>query len=291
MTKHQTIHIEGHTLAVLPINPGAKGEPVFLVHGITSSIASWEVNLLPILLQQGECYALSLPGHFPAAFPVNFKKEQLTAETMTRIMAEAIRHVVGERPVTLIGHSTGGFAILNIAARYPQMVRRVVSISGFAHGRWIGLLGFQQRLVRMGRVGKALYKMMYHLSGLSAKTLRMTLRIYAANAKALFANPDVDEVVGKSISNFRHLNLDTMVQYFSVMPDIDITASLPQIQAPTLVIAGDRDPTVPMEESRRIASMTPNAELVLIHNAGHLPYLECPIEYQAALTAWLQKTR
>jgi pimeloyl-ACP methyl ester carboxylesterase len=290
MTDHQTINIEGHKLAVLPINPGAKGEPLILVHGITGSVSSWVVNPLPIVLEQGPCYALSLPGHFPAAFPPDFKQEQLTAEMVARIMAEAIHQLAGDRPVTLMGHSTGGFAALNIAAHYPKLARRIVSISGFAHGRWTGALGMYQRLVRMGSAGKGLYKMLYRMAGASPSMLSAILRIYAADVKALYANPDIDELVERTLYNFQHLNLDSMIQYFLVMPDIDISSLLSKIQVPTLVITGDQDPIVPPEESRKIASKVLGAELSLIEGAGHLPFLERPLEYQAALSSWLEKT-
>jgi pimeloyl-ACP methyl ester carboxylesterase len=65
---------------------------------------------------------------------------------------------------------------------------------------------------------------------------------------------------------------------------------LSQIQAPTLVVAGDRDPSVPPSESRMIASLVPEAELAMIPGAGHLSFLEHPQEYRAALSAWLKKT-
>lgn len=278
-------------MAVVQINPGTVGEPVFLVHGITGSISTWDVNPLPFVLEQGPCYSLSLPGHFPAAFPPNFKQEQLTAEMMARIMSEAIHQVVGERPVTLMGHSTGGFAVLNIAAHYPQMARRVVSISGFAHGQWIGALGFYQQLVCMGWAGKAFYKALYRLAGSDPNVFRTTLRIYANDAKAMYANPDMKEVVEKSLPDFQRLDLDSMVQYFSVMPDIDVTSLLPQVLAPTLVITGDRDPIVPTDESHKIASLVSDAKLALIQGAGHLPFLERPIEYQAVLSKWLEETK
>jgi pimeloyl-ACP methyl ester carboxylesterase len=286
----QTFNIEGHTLAALPINPGAAGEPVILVHGVTGNIAIWQVDPLSFILEQGPCYALSLPGHYPAAFPPGFQQEQLIAEMLARVMAEAIHRLVGERPVTLMGHSTGGFAILNIAARYPGLARRAVSIAGFAQGRWTGFLGFYQRLVRMGILGKALFKSVYKLAGASPQVFKLMMRVYAPDVYALYANPDTAEALELSLFNYQHLDLDAMVQYFTVMPDIDITALLPYIQAPTLVIASDRDPTIPPDESRVIASLVPNAELALIHGAGHLSFLESPVEYQVALSAWLKKT-
>jgi pimeloyl-ACP methyl ester carboxylesterase len=49
----------------------------------------------------------------------------------------------------------------------------------------------------------------------------------------------------------------------------DTYERLPQIKAPTLVIAGDADRLVPFENSKILASRIPGAELVILKNAGH----------------------
>jgi pimeloyl-ACP methyl ester carboxylesterase len=123
------------------------------------------------------------------AFPADFKQEQLKAEMVARIMAEAIHQLGGDRPVTLTGHSTGGVAVLKIAAQYPKLARRIVGISGFAHGCWTGVPGMYQRFVRMGSAGKGMYKILNSMSGASPSMSRAILRIYASDVKALYANP------------------------------------------------------------------------------------------------------
>lgn len=289
MIEQQIFEVDGHILAALPLNPGAAGEPLVLVHGVMGNIATWQVNPFPFVLEQGPCYALSLPGHYPGAFPSGFRQDQLTAETLAQVMAGAIRQLAGERPVTLIGHSTGGFAVLNLAAWYPGLARRVVSAAGFACGRWTGALGVYQTLVRKGAFGRATFKFIHKLAALSPAMLKL-VRFHSADVAALYANPVTAEALAQTFSNYQQLDLQAMVQYFTAMPEIDITSLLPSIQAPTLVIAGDRDPTVPPDQSRTIASLVPKAELVLIPGVGHLSFLERPPEYQSALSAWLNKT-
>jgi pimeloyl-ACP methyl ester carboxylesterase len=107
----------------------------------------------------------------------------------------------------------------------------------------------------------------------------------------MYTNSDLDEVVESNLFNYQNLDLEAMAQYFSVMPGIDISSLLPKIQAPTLAIAGDRDPTVPPGASRKIASLVPGAELALISGAGHVPFWERPVEYRAVLSAWLEKSK
>jgi pimeloyl-ACP methyl ester carboxylesterase len=49
----------------------------------------------------------------------------------------------------------------------------------------------------------------------------------------------------------------------------DTYERLPQIAAPTLVITGDADRIIPADNSKILASRIPNAELVVLKNAGH----------------------
>jgi pimeloyl-ACP methyl ester carboxylesterase len=58
---------------------------------------------------------------------------------------------------------------------------------------------------------------------------------------------------------------------------------LPQIKAPTLVIAGDADRLIPPENSRILASRIPDAELVIMENAGHGFFSETPESTKAIL--------
>lgn len=51
---------------------------------------------------------------------------------------------------------------------------------------------------------------------------------------------------------------------------IDIYERLPEIKAPTLIIHGDADRLVPVENARIMASRITNAELVILKNAGNI---------------------
>ena len=63
----------------------------------------------------------------------------------------------------------------------------------------------------------------------------------------------------------------------------DSTPLLAQVSVPTLVITGEEDEMIPVEESRRIASGIRGAKLVIIPGAGHLANLEQPDAFNDAL--------
>lgn len=57
---------------------------------------------------------------------------------------------------------------------------------------------------------------------------------------------------------------------------MDLTAELPSIQAPALVLAGEDDPATPPEHGRRIAELIPDARFEVISPAAHLATVERP---------------
>jgi 3-oxoadipate enol-lactonase len=63
---------------------------------------------------------------------------------------------------------------------------------------------------------------------------------------------------------------------------------LPQIDAPTLVIHGESDRLVPVENGKIIAGRIPRAKLVLIPHAGHLFTTDQPEAAHEALLSFLQ---
>jgi pimeloyl-ACP methyl ester carboxylesterase len=289
MLTTREMQIEGHKLVALSFNSNTSGPPIILLHGITSSVKTWIDDELSLLAQHGPCYALSLPGHYPAAFPRGFGTESLTANTVARVLTGAVRSLAGGQPVVLIGHSTGGFAALAIAAHAPEIARCVVSISGFVQGRWNGLLGAYQRLIRRGLLGKSLFKLSYRLNRWPRAWFRATLRVYAADSRKLFACPHLDAVIDGSLPYYRHLDLNAMAQYFAAMPDIDIASWLPRITAPTLALTGDSDPIVPPAQSHLIAGQVPCADLEVIAGVGHVPMFEDYAEYRRVVAGWLQR--
>jgi pimeloyl-ACP methyl ester carboxylesterase len=64
---------------------------------------------------------------------------------------------------------------------------------------------------------------------------------------------------------------------------------LPQIKAPTLVIAGNADRLIPYENSRILASRIPNAELVILENASHGFITDAKEETEKAVLGFLRR--
>ena len=67
----------------------------------------------------------------------------------------------------------------------------------------------------------------------------------------------------------------------------DLAGRLDLISIPTLVVSGEDDQIVPVEDSQRLAEDIPGAELIIFENCGHLPQEECPKEFMSAVVNFM----
>ncbi len=70
---------------------------------------------------------------------------------------------------------------------------------------------------------------------------------------------------------------------------MDMTESLENISAPTLIVTGDKDKVATQADAELMKSKTRNSKFVLIHGAGHLSNLENPAEFNAAILDFLEE--
>ena len=67
----------------------------------------------------------------------------------------------------------------------------------------------------------------------------------------------------------------------------DVQTQLDQIDVDVLVISGEFDNVVPVEDSETIAELLPNATFVMIEDCGHMPHEEQPDVFMAVVSSWL----
>ena len=59
------------------------------------------------------------------------------------------------------------------------------------------------------------------------------------------------------------------------------------IQVPALIVTGEDDRIVPVEDSARLAAEMPRASLVVLADCGHVAHEECPGPFLQATTQFL----
>ena len=77
------------------------------------------------------------------------------------------------------------------------------------------------------------------------------------------------------------------VQIMNSLGDWNLLPSLVAVKAPVLVIHGAADP-IPIESSEAWASAMPNARLLIVNGAGHIPQVEQPEIFFKAVETFLK---
>lgn len=69
--------------------------------------------------------------------------------------------------------------------------------------------------------------------------------------------------------------------------DVDLRATAPKVQAPTLIVHGAHDPLMPAGAAQALAALLPRAELALFADCAHAPFISDPAAFRTRLAAFL----
>ncbi|MGH2349702.1 MAG: alpha/beta fold hydrolase [bacterium] len=218
------------------------GHPLMLLHGWGASSAT--MALVHDDLARGyDVTAIDLPGHGRSGLPPG---PWDTSDFTTCVLAVMDRLRIA-RP-HILGHSFGGRIALDLAARHPDRVHKLVLVSsaGLLPPRSIGYR------VRTGlaRVARGFAK----VGGRRGKAVRDRLYSKVASTDYAQAGP--------------------MRATFVKVVNEDLAPLLPSVQAPTLLVWGSGDTETPLAVARRMARLIPAASLTVINGAGHYAFLD-----------------
>ena len=80
-----------------------------------------------------------------------------------------------------------------------------------------------------------------------------------------------------------------MSPIIGVLEGLDLTPVLPLIQAPALIVAGERDTMFPLEHSRALAAAIPGARLEVVPGGSHGLVIEQPEKTVELIRGFLQE--
>ncbi|MGY0024480.1 alpha/beta fold hydrolase [Streptomyces sp. cg35] len=189
-----------------------------------------------------------------------------------------------EGPIVLVGHSMGGMTVMALADRYPELVRdRVVGVAlvGTSSGR-LGEVNYGLPVAGVNAVRRVLpgvLKVLGQRADLVEKGRRATADLFAGIIKRYsFATRDVDPSVARFAERMiEGTPIDVVAEFYPAFQDHDKADALKRFaELPVLVLAGEQDLVTPSEHSEAIAAVLPDAEFVLVPDAGHLVMLEHP---------------
>lgn len=191
----------------------------------------------------------------------------ITVEALTEQVAAVLRDAADE-PVDLAGFSLGAVVAASVAARHPELVRRLVLIAG-----WQDSSDPRHRLA---------FDLWRRLADLDARAYAQMINLLLFTPGFLSrmgADALEEAVAGTACSDGTNRQIDLGLA-------ADITGLTPKITAPTLVIGCTHDQLVPVEHSRQLYESIPGSRYLEL-DSGHLVVAERPDELVAAVRDFL----
>ncbi|MEU3482529.1 alpha/beta fold hydrolase [Streptomyces sp. NPDC033754] len=189
-----------------------------------------------------------------------------------------------EGPLVLVGHSMGGMTVMALAERFPEFVRdRVVGVAfvGTSAGN-LGEVSYGLPLAGVNAVRRVLPGVLRALGSqaeLVERGRRATADLFAGLIKKYsFASKDVDPAVARFAERMiESTPIDVVAEFYPAFAEHDKAAALTAFaDLPVLALAGDNDLVTPSSHTEALADLLPDAELVIVPDAGHLVMLEHP---------------
>jgi pimeloyl-ACP methyl ester carboxylesterase len=242
------------------LDSGPRDAPVvILLHGFGASLETWDYWASRLLTAGFRVIRFDLPGFgLTGPDPTGDYSDQRSLQVL-----EAVMDQLGVTRASLIGNSLGGKLAWSFAARYPQRVDRLVLISpdgfaspGFAYGKTPEL----PWMVRL---------LPYTLP-------RMLVRM---SLKPAYGDPS--RLSKATVTRYRDMMLAPGVRAAMIarMGQVMLVDPLPElrtIEAPTLILWGEKDGMIPVSNAADYLRAMPNAEVMEFPRLGHVPFEEAP---------------
>lgn len=268
---------------------GPPGRTFVLVHGLGGSILSW-IAVAPGLARHGRVLALDLPGFGRTARDGRRSRLSDLRATVSGFIDE-----VAQGPVVLIGNSMGGGIAMLEAALEPKAVHALVlsnSVFPWKRGAFpapIVMLGFA--LYGMPRIGE--WASRQRLTRLEAdRAVRLGLRIITADPASIsedLVRLHVEQLVGlQGEADAGPAFLEAARSLLALGRRREVVRWIVNaVSCPVLVIHGREDRLVPLGFAMGALEMRPEWEMRLIPKVGHVPQMEAPERWLAAVEDWL----
>jgi pimeloyl-ACP methyl ester carboxylesterase len=262
----ETIDVQG--LRITYERAGA-GPAVVLLHGyVGDGTTTWRAQL-DALSDEFTVVAWDAPGAGGSSDP----PESFGMTGYSDCLAGFVARLGLSRPF-VVGLSFGGALAIDFCRRHPAVPKALVLASAYAG--WGGSLPAD---VAAQRLRQALT-----LADTTPEEFRATL------LPTMFTEGTAQDIVedfGSSLLAFHPAGFRAMARASAE----DLRDALPQVNAPTLLVYGDRDVRAPLDVARHLNSAIPNSRLVVLPGVGHVCNVEAPHDFNTVVRDFLRDHR
>jgi pimeloyl-ACP methyl ester carboxylesterase len=219
-------------------------ETVLFNHGLGASGGAW-AEWLPFLIDRYRVVRFDLRGH--AASKDGAQSTPLTFDMLCDDVI-AVADAAGLADFHFVGESVGGTIGLTLATAAPGRFRSL-TVSNAAHrGERIESIGhFEQLLRNKGTAGWS-HDMM---------------------TKRFYRDTVTEELWAWYEGNQASVSPELLMSIVTALVSVDLTATLPDIEVPVLLLSGDSSPFIPVSSTAELSEALSDVELQILPHARH----------------------
>ncbi|HVO55883.1 MAG TPA: alpha/beta fold hydrolase [Solirubrobacterales bacterium] len=274
----RTATVHGRSVSYLE---AGQGDLVLLIHGMAGKADNWREVIEPLALAN-TVIAPDFPGHG--------ESEPGAGDYSLGSLASGLRDLMlalGHERATLVGHSLGGGVAMQFTYQFPEMVERLALVSSGGLGpdvspilRAAALPGADLFIAATAGVGRSVGAPLGR--GLRALGLRPSTDV--AEVVSGYGSLADGERRRAFLATLRAV-VGTDGQRVAALDRLYLAADLP-----VLILWGSNDPIIPASHAEAAHTALPNSRLEILEGVGHMPQIERPGAFAAALQRFLAET-
>ncbi|ASU34179.1 alpha/beta fold hydrolase [Mucilaginibacter xinganensis] len=244
-----------------------QGDPILLVHGHPFDHTMWA----PQIASFSTLYQVITPdlrGYGKSGLPKLTRFEDYATDLLALMEALEVDRF------HLAGLSQGGQIIMEIFRQAPKRIKSLIFADTFA--------GMDTPEVKQGRYDTADRLEKEGMDSYSNEVIYKMLK-----PEHVSSQPEAAAHVLKMMKASSPKGAATALRARAERIDY-LKVVLPTINIPTLVIVGRQDEFTPVAKAEELQQNLQNCKLVVIEDAGHLPNLEQPNAFNAAVLDFLK---
>ena len=202
-------------------------------------------------------------GHGKSQVPMGGDTIEKTADLVVDILDKE-----GLKQAHLIGVSLGSLIAQYIAHMYPERVKSVTVTGGYS------IFGDNSKISKAQNreIGKAFFLMMFNMEGFRRYVVKSTNIV-----------PAEQEIFYLAMKKFTRKSLPVMAGMQKILDKKPRT-----LIQPLLIIVGEHDQPVILDNARIWQKREPNASLHIIPEAGHCANMDNPAEFNRELSTFIE---
>ena len=252
-----------------------EGASLVLIHGFTDNSSMW-YNQVPVFSERFKVLAYDVRGHGKTQTPEGGFSMELFADDL-----HALLEALGIEKACMLGYSMGGRIALQFALAYPEMTTGLI----FANSGVMGsdVQPTEEQIAALAERRAQMVKM-FETGRIEVIADGMAERSFSPGFR------DRDPVVFQKYKDVKLQNdprhylaiMQAMVDAVTNPPD------LRQLECPALIIAGDRDSFMTLDEAKSMERAISDVAVTILPT-GHAAAIEAPQAFNQAVLDFMDR--